>query len=256
MKHGLLKILLIVGILIPAIGQAKKYTPKDRLLTVEQLSQIIEDQDCEDVLFLVNGNLATLAVAKQIPAEWIVFVESFSLSSAKFVPSSWQGRVQDRWINGVINIGVVRPKTSGDYSGDYEPRFPLQYSNGIDNWVRAKMRRYTYSAVRKTKVMSAMVYFTVESDGTLSSFDYDRSLDKELAEDLIKILNKSPRWVPAVRNSVAVRRECVLRYHLTVLSADGSGKLLLLIPDISVGEGDSEKFILPQITETRMHYVG
>lgn len=54
------------------------------------------------------------------------------------------------------------------------------------------------------------VKFVIESDGSLSSFNIERSLNPQLDKLTVEALTKMPKWSPAIKDGAAVAQEMVL----------------------------------------------
>lgn len=50
-----------------------------------------------------------------------------------------------------------------------------------------------------------IISFIVEKDGRLTSFKVERSLGKDFDAEALRVLRKSPKWVPGVHNGKPVR---------------------------------------------------
>jgi TonB family protein len=55
--------------------------------------------------------------------------------------------------------------------------------------------------------------FVVEPDGSISSIELIRGIDKYLDEEVIRVLKLMPKWLPGKRNEIAVAVE----YYLPVI---------------------------------------
>ena len=76
--------------------------------------------------------------------------------------------------------------------------------NVFRNWVQSKIQ-YPKEAMDKG-IKGRVVYsFVVEKDGSLTEFDVLQSPDKSLADEVVRILKTSPKWVPGEQRGEKVR---------------------------------------------------
>jgi protein TonB len=60
------------------------------------------------------------------------------------------------------------------------------------------------------------VSFFVEKDGSLSDFKVERSLGKDYDKEALRVLRKSPKWLPARRNGKAIRIKYVVPINFSI----------------------------------------
>lgn len=71
-------------------------------------------------------------------------------------------------------------------------------------------------------LQEVMVTFNVEKDGSLSDFKVVKSLTPSFDADVIRLLIKSPKWIPAKRGNQPIKSkyDFPIRYHSDVEQAD------------------------------------
>ena len=61
-----------------------------------------------------------------------------------------------------------------------------------------------------------IVSFFIEKDGRLTGFKVERSLGKEFDAEAIRVLKKSPKWIPAMKNGKALRLKYAVPINFTL----------------------------------------
>jgi protein TonB len=61
-----------------------------------------------------------------------------------------------------------------------------------------------------------IVSFFIEKDGRLTGFKVERNLGKEFDAEAIRVLKKSPKWIPAMKNGKAVRLKYAVPINFTL----------------------------------------
>ncbi|MFI5140023.1 MAG: energy transducer TonB, partial [Sphingobacteriales bacterium] len=57
-----------------------------------------------------------------------------------------------------------------------------------------------------------IISFYIEKDGSLTNFKVERSLGKDFDAEALRVLRKSPKWIPVMENGKAIR----CRYTLPI----------------------------------------
>lgn len=91
-----------------------------------------------------------------------------------------------------------------------QPAFP----GGISNFYEYLSHEIKYPEVAKKNKTQGKVFasFIVEKNGSLSDIQIIRSLTAETDKEAIRVLNKSPRWNPALQDGMPVR----VKYNIAV----------------------------------------
>jgi protein TonB len=61
-----------------------------------------------------------------------------------------------------------------------------------------------------------IISFIVEKDGRLTGFSVVRSLGKDFDAEALRVIKKSPKWIPATRNAKPVRVKYYVPIHFTL----------------------------------------
>lgn len=83
---------------------------------------------------------------------------------------------------------------------------------GLDKFYQflAVNLRYPAEDWKNSVQGKVFIQFIVERDGSLSDFTVVRSPSKTLAEEAIRVLQLSPKWIPAFQNGKPVRTQFTL----------------------------------------------
>lgn len=79
----------------------------------------------------------------------------------------------------------------------------------LQSWVY-KYLKYPQSAVDEGVRGTVAVSFIVEKDGTLSNAQIEKSVDPRLDEEVLRVINVSPKWIPGQIKGKKVRTRIVL----------------------------------------------
>ncbi|CAH0168810.1 hypothetical protein SRABI27_01547 [Pedobacter sp. Bi27] len=95
-------------------------------------------------------------------------------------------------------------------SVEKQPAFP----GGISNFYRYLSHEIKYPEAAKRNNTKGKVFasFIVEKNGTLADIQIIRSLSPETDKEAVRVLNKSPRWNPALQNGIPVR----VKYNMAI----------------------------------------
>jgi protein TonB len=61
-----------------------------------------------------------------------------------------------------------------------------------------------------------IISFVVEKDGSLTGFKVERSLGKDFNAEALRVLKKSPKWIPAMKNGKPVRIKYAVPINFTL----------------------------------------
>ena len=95
----------------------------------------------------------------------------------------------------------------------------------LQNWVY-KYLRYPQSAIDEGIRGTVVVSFIVEKDGTVTGVNIENSLDPRLDDEVLRVVNVSPKWIPGQIGGKKVRTRIVLpvEFRLTGKSKFGIKK--------------------------------
>ncbi|MBB6236749.1 protein TonB [Pedobacter sp. AK013] len=91
-----------------------------------------------------------------------------------------------------------------------QPAFP----GGISNFYRYLSHEIKYPEAAKKSNTKGKVFasFIVEKNGALTDIQIIRNLTPETDKEALRVLNKSPRWNPALQDGVPVR----VKYNIAI----------------------------------------
>ena len=94
---------------------------------------------------------------------------------------------------------------------EMEPSFP----GGIDRFYRYLQAniRYPDSAVKNRSEGKVFVGFVVEKDGSLTDAKVLRGVRPDIDAEAIRVVNKSPKWIPGIQNGRPVR----VQYNIALI---------------------------------------
>ncbi|WP_443936855.1 TonB family protein [Pedobacter sp. MW01-1-1] len=89
-----------------------------------------------------------------------------------------------------------------------------EYKGGMKNFYQYISSELKYPEESKKNKTQGKVFlsFVVEKDGSLSDISITRGLTQEMNEEAIRVLQKSPKWEPAVNNGQPVR----VKYNINI----------------------------------------
>ncbi len=95
-------------------------------------------------------------------------------------------------------------------SVEKQPAFP----GGISNFYQYLSHEIKYPEAAQRNKTKGKVFasFIVEKNGALSDIQIIRSLSAETDKEALRVLNKSPRWNPALQDGVPVR----VKYNIAI----------------------------------------
>lgn len=98
------------------------------------------------------------------------------------------------------------------------PEFP----GGLFAFKEYIHKHLVYPRRAKQKAIEGKVYvqFIVEADGSLSSIHISKSLSKECDDEVIRLMKKSPRWIPATENRVPVKNWMIVPVEFKLKKED------------------------------------
>jgi TonB family protein len=102
---------------------------------------------------------------------------------------------------------------------DKQPEFP----GGLEGFGKYIANNIKYPATDRNAGIAGKVIlaFVVETDGSLSDIKAVRSPSKTLADEAVRVLSRSPKWTPAVKNNQVVRVAYVTPISFTLETESG-----------------------------------
>ncbi|MDR2424284.1 MAG: energy transducer TonB [Prevotellaceae bacterium] len=88
-----------------------------------------------------------------------------------------------------------------------KPMFQGKDASTFRDWINAQIEKQGYPAAALENNIQGTVYlsFTVNTDGSLSEIKSVRKVDPILADAVIEIVKKSPKWTPGSQQNKAVK---------------------------------------------------
>jgi TonB family protein len=118
-------------------------------------------------------------------------------------------------LSGLVDGSITTDRKDIVFSEvDKQPQFP----GGLSGFARFLTTNIKYPAVDKANKTEGKVIasFVVESDGTLSDIKAMRGPSETLKAEAVRVLLRSPKWVPGVQNGHAVRVAYTLPIQFTI----------------------------------------
>lgn len=91
----------------------------------------------------------------------------------------------------------------------------------LQNWVY-KYLKYPQSAVEEGVRGTVTVSFIVEKDGSLTDVAIERSVDPRLDDEVLRVVNVSPKWIPGQIGGKKVRVRMILPVEFRLSSSKSS----------------------------------
>ena len=92
-----------------------------------------------------------------------------------------------------------------------------QFPGGNKAWGRFLMKNLKWPANGPDDTFGrVIVSFFVEKDGRLTSFKVERGLGKTFDDEALRVLEKSPRWIPATINGKPVTAKYLVPINFTM----------------------------------------
>lgn len=115
-------------------------------------------------------------------------------------------RFKDTYVNGKLIAGVSIDKKGGTYSYTQKEVNP-QFAGGETAFAHFLMKNVRYPDQAKENNIQGKLYitFVVERDGSLTEAKAVRSPSKDLADEGLRVINLSPKWVPGYLHGKPVR---------------------------------------------------
>ena len=172
-------------------------------------------------------------------------------ASPKWKPGEQRGeKVRVRYMLPVdfrITATAQDTKTSENKSSGEEPFLvvdtPPQFNGGDINefrrWVQMNVK-YPAEALSKNIYGKVLVTFVIEKDGSVGNAEIFKSPDKSLADEVLRVIGKSPKWTPGKQRGEAVRVKFGMPVDFAVQTSEG----ILHDKDTAQREGDMEEILV------------
>ncbi len=159
-----------------------------------------EQSGANSMLVLVDGEVV----------ESIASLDSSDIKSVTLLKSGLEdyvARYGEKAANGVMVVtthqgaanddGGPSPEVEKAWEGKSFPQFEGGDVNNFFNWLKTQVR-YPAEAVEGGITGKVMVSFTVTTDGSLANVKVLQSPHNLLSEEVLRVIAKSPKWIPAV----------------------------------------------------------
>ena len=172
-------------------------------------------------------------------------------ASPKWKPGEQRGeKVRVRYTLPVdfrITATAQDTKTSENKGSGEEPFLvvdtPPQFNGGdigeFRRWVQMNVK-YPAEALGKNIYGKVLVTFVIEKDGSVGNADIFKSPDKSLADEVLRVIGKSPKWTPGKQRGEAVRVKFGMPVDFAVQTSEG----ILHDKDTAQREGDMEEILV------------
>ena len=172
-------------------------------------------------------------------------------ASPKWKPGEQRGeKVRVRYTLPVdfrITATAQDTKTSENKGSGEEPFLvvdtPPQFYGGdigeFRRWVQMNVK-YPAEALGKNIYGKVLVTFVIEKDGSVGNAEIFKSPDKSLADEVLRVIGKSPKWTPGKQRGEAVRVKFGMPVDFAVQTSEG----ILHDKDTAQREGDMEEILV------------
>lgn len=172
-------------------------------------------------------------------------------ASPKWKPGEQRGeKVRVRYTLPVdfrITATAQDTKTSENKGSGQEPFLvvdtPPQFNGGdigeFRRWVQMNVK-YPAEALGKNIYGKVLVTFVIEKDGSVGNAEIFKSPDKSLADEVLRVIGKSPKWTPGKQRGEAVRVKFGMPVDFAVQTSEG----ILHDKDTAQREGDMEEILV------------
>ena len=172
-------------------------------------------------------------------------------ASPKWKPGEQRGeKVRVRYTLPVdfrITATAQDTKTSENKGSGEEPFLvvdtPPQFNGGdigeFRRWVQMNVK-YPAEALGKNIYGKVLVTFVIEKDGSVGNAAIFKSPDKSLADEVLRVIGKSPKWTPGKQRGEAVRVKFGMPVDFAVQTSEG----ILHDKDTAQREGDMEEILV------------
>ena len=172
-------------------------------------------------------------------------------ASPKWKPGEQRGeKVRVRYTLPVdfrITATAQDTKTSENKGSGEEPFLvvdtPPQFNGGdigeFRRWVQMNVK-YPAEALGKKIYWKVLVTFVIEKDGSVGNAEIFKSPDKSLADEVLRVIGKSPKWTPGKQRGEAVRVKFGMPVDFAVQTSEG----ILHDKDTAQREGDMEEILV------------
>ena len=172
-------------------------------------------------------------------------------ASPKWKPGEQRGeKVRVRYTLPVdfrITATAQDTKTSENKGSGEEPFLvvdtPPQFNGGdigeFRRWVQMDVK-YPAEALGKNIYGKVLVTFVIEKDGSVGNAEIFKSPDKSLADEVLRVIGKSPKWTPGKQRGEAVRVKFGMPVDFAVQTSEG----ILHDKDTAQREGDMEEILV------------
>ena len=153
-------------------------------------------------------------------------------ASPKWKPGEQRGeKVRVRYTLPVdfrITATAQDTKTSENKGSGEEPFLvvdtPPQFNGGdigeFRRWVQMNVK-YPAEALGKNIYGKVLVTFVIEKDGSVGNAEIFKSPDKSLADEVLRVIGKSPKWTPGKQRGEAVRVKFGMPVDFAVQTSEG-----------------------------------
>lgn len=110
-------------------------------------------------------------------------------------------------IGTIIKTGIAQNDVSNSLKIIEKPDQPAQFQGGMGAFGKFLQKNLKYPEAAQRTNVSGKIYmeFIVETDGTISNFNILKSVGFGVDEEAIRVLNLSPKWIPAKYKGKNVR---------------------------------------------------
>ena len=211
------------------------------------------EQGCVVLSFVVekDGSVSNIQILQTPGKAFSEETRRVVAASPKWKPGEQRGeKVRVRYTLPVdfrITATAQDTKTSENKGSGEEPFLvvdtPPQFNGGdigeFRRWVQMNVK-YPAEALGKNIYGKVLVTFVIEKDGSVGNAEIFKSPDKSLADEVLRVIGKSPKWTPGKQRGEAVRVKFGMPVDFAVQTSEG----ILHDKDTAQREGDMEEILV------------
>lgn len=103
-----------------------------------------------------------------------------------------------------IKPDTARPSPTKIYSAIDLDKFP-EFPGGLKGYTNFLSKNLKWNQRSEEHARRVILSFVVERDGRLSHFKIEHSVSKKLAAEAMRVIQRSPKWTPGIKNGCKVR---------------------------------------------------
>ncbi|MFH6943678.1 hypothetical protein [Flavobacterium sp. FlaQc-50] len=100
---------------------------------------------------------------------------------------------------------IIQEEDTAIYSGMVALETRPEYPGGMENFHQFLLSELNLPTEAEPQKTGIKISFTIEKDGSLSSFEFPKNTNPKITEEITRVLKLSPKWKPAESNGKKIR---------------------------------------------------